>query len=57
MSRDKQRRKNVERCGRRVEAVKARGQQPDWRVRGLSVIRKGDKPLADMGDWVIDDAD
>jgi hypothetical protein len=55
MVRDRQR-KNIEQCGRRIEPAKARGRKPGWRGGRLSIVKKGDA-LADMGEWVIDDAD
>lgn len=48
---------NIKRCGRVVEADQPRAGKPGWRVERPSVVRKGSDPLADMGDWVIDEAE
>lgn len=49
---------NVKRCGRVIGPVQSRpGGKSGWRVDRLSVVRKGNDPSADMGDWVIDEAE
>lgn len=48
---------NVKRCGRAIGPVQSRPSKPGWRVARLSIVRKGNDPAADMGDWVIDEVE
>lgn len=48
---------NVKRCGRVIGPIQSRPGKSGWRVDRVSVVRKGNDPSADMGDWVIDEAE
>jgi hypothetical protein len=51
------RRKNVRRCGRRIDAPEIRGERLDRGLMRVSIVRRSSDPAADMGDWIIDEVD
>ncbi len=48
---------NVKRCGQVTGPTQSRPGNPGWHDDRPSVVRRGDDPSAEMGDWVIDEAE
>ena len=51
------RKRQIERCGRLIDIAELGRSMPARPLARLSIVRRSTDPAADMGDWVIDEAE